>query len=41
MNDSKNRPTSNAEWYYRKDPENERFYEIFFYLCQKYKYNVR
>lgn len=41
MNDSKNRPTSNAEWYYRKDPENERFYEIFFYLCQKYKCNVR
>ena len=39
MNDSKNRPTSNAEWYYRKDPENERFYEIFFRLCQKY--NVR
>ena len=32
MNDSKNRPTSNAEWYYRKDPENERFYEIFFRL---------
>ena len=39
MNDNKNRPTSNAEWYCRKDLENERFYEIFFHLCQKY--NVR
>ena len=39
MNDSKFRPTSNAEWYCRKDPESERFYEMFFRLCQKY--NVR
>lgn len=28
-----------AEWYCRKEPEEERFYEIFFRLCQKY--NVR
>lgn len=28
-----------AERYCRKDPENDRFYEIFFRLCQKY--NVR
>ena len=39
MNDNKNLPASNAEWYCRKDPEKERFYEIFFRLCQKY--NVR
>ena len=39
MNDNKNRPASNAAWYCRKDPEKERFYEIFFRLCQKY--NVR
>ena len=25
-----------AEWYCRKDPEEERFYEIFFRMCQKY-----
>ena len=36
MNDNKNRPASNAAWYCRKDPEKERFYEIFFRLCQKY-----
>ena len=28
-----------AEWYCRKEPEEEHFYEIFFRLCQKY--NVR
>ena len=39
MNGNKNLPASNAEWYCRKDPEKERFYEIFFRLCQKY--NVR
>lgn len=33
---STNRPTSDAMWYCRKDPEEERFYEIFFQLCQKY-----
>lgn len=31
--------TSDAMWYCRKDPEEDRFYEIFFQLCQKY--NVR
>ncbi len=33
------RRRSDAEWYFRKDPEEERFYEIFFQLCRKY--NVR
>lgn len=27
---------SDAEWYCRKDPEEECFYEIFFQLCRKY-----
>lgn len=27
---------SDAEWYCQKDPEEERFYEIFFQMCQKY-----
>lgn len=36
MDINKNRPISDAEWYCRKDPEEERFYEIFFQLCQKY-----
>ena len=27
---------SDAKWYCRKDPEEERFYEIFFLMCQKY-----
>lgn len=27
---------SDAERYCRKDPEKERFYEIFFLMCQKY-----
>ena len=39
MEDNKNRPMSDVEWYCRKDPEEERFYEIFFQLCRKY--NVR
>ena len=30
------RPPSDAEWYCRKNPEKERFYEIFFNMCQKY-----
>ena len=34
-----NRPKSDAEWYFRKDPEEERFYDIFFQLCRKY--NIR
>lgn len=28
--------SSDTEWYCRKDPEAERFYEIFFQMCQKY-----
>ena len=28
--------SSDAEWYCRMDPEEERFYEIFFKLCRKY-----
>ena len=36
MNDNRNRPASDAAWYCRKDPEEERFYEIFFQLCRKY-----
>ena len=39
MDTNKTRPASDAAWYCRKDPEEERFYEIFFRLCQKY--NVR
>ena len=29
-------PASDAEWYCRRDPEEERFYEIFVQLCRKY-----
>lgn len=36
MNTNKTRPASDAAWYCRNDPEEERFYEIFFRLCQKY-----
>ena len=32
-------PASDAAWHCRKDPEAERFYNIFFSLCQKY--NIR
>ena len=38
MNDRKNRPISDAEWYFRKEPETERFYEIFFQLCRNLKF---
>ena len=31
-----NRPTSDAEWYCRRDPEEERFYALFFRMCRKY-----
>ena len=27
---------SDAAWYCRNDPEEARFYEIFFQMCQKY-----
>ncbi len=30
------RPPSDAAWYCRKDPEADRFYDIFFRLCRKY-----
>ena len=36
MDTNKTRPASDAAWYCRKDPEEERFYEIFFQLCRKY-----
>lgn len=29
-------PDSGAEWYFRKDPERDQFYEIFFQMCSKY-----
>lgn len=28
--------TSDAEWYCRQNPEEKRFYDIFFRLCRKY-----
>ena len=31
-----NRPASDAEWYCRRDPEEERFYALFFRMCRKY-----
>lgn len=37
MDVGKERPVSDAEWYCRSDPEEARFYEIFFQVCQKYK----
>ena len=36
MDENISRPVSDAEWYFRKDPERERFYEIFFQMCRKY-----
>ena len=36
MENKGKRPVSDAEWYCRKDPEEERFYDIFFQLCRKY-----
>ena len=36
MIDEKSIPTSDAEWYCRKDTEEERFYDIFFRMCRKY-----
>jgi len=36
MTDNKKQAVSDAEWYCRRDPEEERFYEIFFQLCRKY-----
>ena len=37
MNEPK-RPASDAEWYCRKDPEADQFYEIFFKMCRKYHF---
>lgn len=39
MSEGKARVHSDAAWYCRKDPEEERFYQIFFSMCRKY--NVR
>ncbi len=36
MENRRGKMSSDAEWYCRKDPEEERFYEIFFKMCQKY-----
>ena len=36
MDTNKTRPASDAAWYCRKGPEEERFYETFFQLCCKY-----
>ena len=36
MDTNKIRPSSDVEWHFRKDSGRERFYEIFFHLCQKY-----
>ena len=33
---NENRPASDAQWYCRRDAEEERFYSIFFKLCRKY-----
>lgn len=32
----KNDALSEAEWYFQKDPEAERYYDIFFTMCRKY-----
>lgn len=37
MIDKSHIPASDAEWYCRKDSEEERFYAIFFALCRKYR----
>lgn len=29
-----------AAWYCRKDAEADRFYEIFFQMCQKYNFQI-
>lgn len=36
MAEMKNRPTSDAEWYCRKDAEADIYYALFFKLCRKY-----
>lgn len=37
MESKRERYPSDAAWYCRKDAEADRFYEIFFQMCQKYK----
>ena len=39
MDSITNKPLSDAEWYCRRNSEEERFYSIFFQMCRKY--NVR
>lgn len=36
MESRKEAPVSDAAWYCCKDPEKERYYEIFFQMCRKY-----
>ena len=36
MDNNNTRPQSDAEWYCRRNPEEDRFYEIFFLMCRKY-----
>ena len=33
---NENRPVSDAQWYCRRDAEEEQFYSIFFRMCRKY-----
>ena len=37
MKSRKEVPVSDVEWYCRRVPEEERFYELFFQMCRKYK----
>lgn len=37
MSETTRTVVSDAEWYCRRDPEEERFYEIFFSICRKYR----
>lgn len=37
MSEVKRSLAADAEWYCRKDPEADRFYEIFFSICRKYR----
>ncbi len=39
MNEKTQQTYSDAAWYCRQDAEEERFYEIFFQMCRKYKIN--
>lgn len=36
MESRKEAPVSDAAWYCFKDPERERYYEIFFQMCRKH-----